>query len=634
MIPATITRKMLAAAISFIACCLLFSCKKTDNISSPELPADFSKKITASVSGFVTNEFNAPVAGASVQYGESFYTTDKYGYFDIKNATVTENAGVVTVKMPGYFNGIKTCIAKTGKSNFCRIKLLPKTSAGSVDAAAGGDVSLPNGLKVTLPAAGIVNASTGASYSGAVTVFSSWINPVADDINETMPGDLRALTTNGALRSLTSFGMAAVELTGSSGQLLQIATGKKATLTFPLPNTVAADAPAAIPLWYFDETRGLWIEEGTAIKTGGTYVGEVKHFTVWNVDIPNATVPVSFTITDSASNPLTGARVEITPLTNNVWGHISGYTDNTGFAQVPVPANGTYRLTVFSDYCTAAFAYTKDFSVTTGDINLGNIVLGGGFTATITGTATDCNNNPLVNGRIVLKNGWVYDVVITNSDGAFSFTNATCSDSIQLNITPEDLSLHQEGPSTNYTIHPGVNNIGNLQACGTNTNVYLDIVINGRHFVSINDGELNAGRSQGMPADSIYTSVRGYFYEVVNNQVDLNRGFLTWFTIFSSGNPNMHHYVYEMITFRMNDTVMITNGNAKLCPAAYINNISDYSGCIPSTITEFGNVAEYVAGNFSGVFYEGNGGGTQYGAPPDLSRPFNVSCSFRVKRFN
>ncbi len=55
--------------------------------------------------------------------------------------------------------------------------------------------------------------------------------------------------------------MAAVELTGTSGELLQIATGKKATLTLSIPSSLAASAPATIPLWFFDEAKGLWKEE-------------------------------------------------------------------------------------------------------------------------------------------------------------------------------------------------------------------------------------------------------------------------------------------------------------------------------------------------------------------------------------
>ena len=42
-----------------------------------------------------------------------------------------------------------------------------------------------------------------------------------------------------------------------------------------------------MPLWYFDEQKGMWVEEGVATKQGNQYVGTVNHFTDWNCDIPS-----------------------------------------------------------------------------------------------------------------------------------------------------------------------------------------------------------------------------------------------------------------------------------------------------------------------------------------------------------
>ncbi len=401
----------------FLTGALFLTCKKhdVDGMAGNEIHPDFTKTAVASVTGFVTNENGMPLTGATVNYGISSTTTDKYGYFEIKNATVTENAGVVNVKMAGYFKGIKTFIAEAGKNNFCRVKLIPKTNTGSVDASSGGSVALSNGLSVTIPANGVIDAATKTAYSGTITVSSFWIDPTANDVDEIMPGDLRGLNENGSLKSLTSFGMAAVELTGNSGQLLQIADGKKVTLNFPLPNTVAADAPASIPLWYFDETKGLWIEEGTAIKSGNTYVGDVKHFTYWNCDLPNPSVPLSFIITDNLLNRFANAHVEITPLTTNSWSHAGGYTDETGYVNVSVTANTQYKLEIFSNGCSSAIPFSKKtFSVESKAVDLGIITVGetSADLATITGTATDCNNNPLSNGRIIAGNGSFFTIIL------------------------------------------------------------------------------------------------------------------------------------------------------------------------------------------------------------------------------
>ena len=66
----------------------------TNNPVIPTTPADLTTKVNAAkVSGFVTDENNAPVVGASVKMGTTATTTtDDYGYFEVRNAEV--------VKMP------------------------------------------------------------------------------------------------------------------------------------------------------------------------------------------------------------------------------------------------------------------------------------------------------------------------------------------------------------------------------------------------------------------------------------------------------------------------------------------------------------------------------------------------------
>ena len=69
---------------------------------------------------------------------------------------VIKSAAVVTVNKPGYFKGIKTYIAESGKSAFFRIKLIPKTISGSLNAATGGNVTPVSYTHLTLPTSDLV----------------------------------------------------------------------------------------------------------------------------------------------------------------------------------------------------------------------------------------------------------------------------------------------------------------------------------------------------------------------------------------------------------------------------------------------------------------------------------------------
>ena len=188
----------------------------TDNISSHT--PDLTTRINSSVSGFVTDENDAVVNGATVRFGSASTTTDKYGYFQFKDISVVKDAAVVTVEKSGYFHGIKTYRAETGKSRFFRIKLIPKNNSGTINATSGGNVTLSNGLTVALPSSGVVYASNNAPYSGTINVAAYWFNPTSKDLEMTMPGDLRGINKNGGMDELTTFGMCAVELTSPSGE--------------------------------------------------------------------------------------------------------------------------------------------------------------------------------------------------------------------------------------------------------------------------------------------------------------------------------------------------------------------------------------------------------------------------------
>jgi len=84
--------------------------------------------------------------------------------------------------------------------------------------------------------------------------------------------------------SLVSYGMMAVELTNSSGQKLQIETGKTAEIRITVPPSLLPNAPATIPLWSLDESLGVWKKESMASLINNVYIGNVSHFSFWNCD--------------------------------------------------------------------------------------------------------------------------------------------------------------------------------------------------------------------------------------------------------------------------------------------------------------------------------------------------------------
>lgn len=591
----SIRRKTFLGALLSITL-LLFACNKELSDSFVPSPIDLTTKVTsAKISGFVTNNANMPVKDAVVKIGTTTTTTDKYGYFEVKNVEVVKDAGLITVSKAGFFPGIRTFLAESGKSNFTRIKLIEKVSIGSIDAAAGGSVNTSTGLKIQLPANSVVDATNGTAYTGAVSVAAYWIDPTGEFLNEEMPGDLRGINTSGNQQVLTTYGMAAVELIGSAGEKLQVATGKKATLTIPVPSAMASRAPSLIPMWHFDEATGIWKEEGKANFNGNVYTAEVSHFSFWNCDVPANYVDLSMTVKDNNNNPLSGVPVKITEVTNP-WNTRMGWTDSSGYVHGLVPATTQLSIEIFSNYSCGSPIYTQTVTTTNAPVALGtiNVSVPPSLVANISATLQTCANAPVTNGRLVIQNGYHYTIFTTNSSGNISGSIIICSPEPATAIA-EDIANSQQSSIINFTLSPGANNLGVIQACGTSTAQFFNYTIGGNSY------------SYTAPADSL---------TLIPNFAGTNT-----FTMYQLLASNTASTSYSNIKFT---SAGIASGSTQTLKYLRLQQMTDSSTtAIPVNITEYGAVGQFVSGNFSGTV-------SYYNTP---ATTVTVSGTFRVRRY-
>ena len=406
-----------------------------------------------------------------------------------------------------------------------------------------------------------------------------------------MPGDLRGLNTEGSVKLLQTYGMAAVELTGSSGELLQIVNGQKATLTFPIPSSLAASAPASIPLWYFDEAIGLWKQDGSATKTGNTYVGDVSHFSFWNCDVPRNYVQFNCTLKNSSGNPLPYTLVKITVVGSNHSGF--GYTDSSGYVGGAVPNNANLVLEVFPNSGCLTPLYSQNFATTNVNASLGIITIPtANNLATINGAVTNCASTPVTNGYILVQEGNVFTRYTLSNTGAYSFSKVFCSFPQTITLIGEDVANAQQGPGLTYLINTGTNTIGNIQACGTTTQQFINYTINSINYTFT------------APADTFYYGHSPTAIDFTGHKIPSNTAI----------------------------TIMMSN--AGITMGSTQNLLAFVPGHIPDTfrilapiqvnITEYGAVGQFVAGNFAG---------TCTGVAP-ANTPYNITCNFRVRITN
>ena len=394
------------------------SCNNDESIANPQdqnpqtdhnptvFAQNFGNEITRNFLGTIVDTNNNPIENVTVTIGSSTALTDANGVFIINNAAVNQRFGYVKAEKAGYIHASRAVVPSNG-TNKVRIMMLPETVAGTTASGTQETISLANGSKVVLE--GDYIKPDGTNYDGAVNVIMHHLNPANENMQDQMPGMLYAANAQNEARMLQTFGMLAVELRGENGEDLNLAEGSTAEITVPLDASLMTNAPSTIPLWYFDETNGYWIEDGEATLVGNSYVGTVSHFSFWNCDIPAELVTYSATFTDDNDNPLSNLRIIIT---SPNFGSNSSVTNENGEASGLVPKDETLALEVKSldacgfnslyDTTIGSFSEDSNASFTISNASETNLI-----TETVIGEFLTCNQEPVSDGYVKLSYGGI-----------------------------------------------------------------------------------------------------------------------------------------------------------------------------------------------------------------------------------
>jgi hypothetical protein len=299
---------------------LLMACNPSDDegTNNPDIedPLEPQPVVTTSVSGVVIDEAGTPIANAEISIFGETTATDDHGGFSLPEIEVPGNRCVVQAKMDGYF--IATRAHKPIKNGHTEVRLvmMAQPVTHSFDAGSGVEAIIENGSQVTIQPNSLVTES-GDSYDGPVTMSMRYLDPSAGNFGVLVSGgDMLARREDESTSILYSYGILRVVMTGSNGENLQLAAGKTSSLTMDIPDDQLNTAPATVPLWYFDEDAGIWVEDGSATRDGDKYVGTVSHFTDWNCDSDTDGATIIGRLIDCDGNPGWG-QVEFGQITSD-----------------------------------------------------------------------------------------------------------------------------------------------------------------------------------------------------------------------------------------------------------------------------------------------------------------------------
>ena len=559
----------------------VFSCKDSFDNFDPDAPIDPPIESSFSASAFVEvlDSDGMPVEGAVIALGSLQRTTDEYGLVHLEDVTMSTNT-YITVERSGYFHGSRRFYPSEDRTHHVKVILLGDNSVGEIDSDAGGVITVVGGVTLDFPANAVATIN-GEAYHGAVAVAVQPIEANDPDLSGKMPGDLVGVTEEGKTGALASMGMMAVELRTLSGDLLQVKEGSTVKMTMQVPAEMQSSAPATIPMWYFDETAGLWKEEGTATLSGGEYTANVAHFTYWNYDawFPIVKWTASFVY---ESGPAVNVSVCITILELET--KKCALTNDAGVVCGMVAADELLLMEVV-DPC-GNVVFSQEIGPFSDSTSMGPFTIPESAVTltTVTGSAEDCDSNPVTNGyaRIHVGSRNFY-VDLAENDGSFEITVMNCDEGDVVVTVVDESALKQSLPQA-FDFAPTID-VGELTACEE----IMELIV------------LNV---EGEADDFLFFFPRAFVQQGITSisSQDSSGIFQFFYVSFSGDEPG----TYEADGMEIG--VELSGGESAWATQATL------------VITYFGDPGDFIQGTISGIMTDNpQGGGATYNFTGTLS---------------
>lgn len=559
--------------LGFLLLLLVVGCRKSldetstiDTKHTPVLIDNYTpatENIVSAVIGTVVDEAGNLVEGAQISLDNLNATSNQFGTFEFDNIQMNKLGTFVQVKKDGYYLTGRRFYPIENETSVVKIELIEQNFDQNFESNNGGSIIIKgqydplgnpdNGGTIVFQPNSIQDAG-GNIYNGTVQIATTWLSPTSLNTFDRMPGALEGVSasTNQEI-GLVSYGMMGVELQGSNGEPLNIAEGQTAEINMKVPSSLQNSAPAEIPLWSFNYTYGIWVEEGKALLQNGSYVGEVSHFSFWNCDVPRAYVNFdAIIVEENNGDPLNNVMVKIS---SNGAGSGTAYSNENGIVSGPIPGDEILLLEVFSS-C-GEVIHSENIGPYTSDISLGEIEVTADVVTHVTGEILDCDGNLASNGIVILKydNKYVTHVVENNP---FSITTTLCNNTSQMEVIGGDFGSQQQSDPVIVPISNNIN-VGSLAGCGQSLMGTLKVTVEGttRYFLLNNTQQLPDTITPYLTYLSFFNQPNVPAGDSIMGQIHFNH--VTGVFPFPAGDYSAHNGV-DVIIDTQNDWQFTANG--------------------------------------------------------------------------
>lgn len=549
----------------FLISFLQLGCNFTDD-SQIQFDNQFGVSTKRNICGKVLDENRNPIANAEVKIKNKSVLTDNNGFFIITDAEVFNNFGFAKVEKNGYIDASRSFVPNDGE-NKIEIIMIPENLTETIQTGVVSTVQLPNGTEVKFD--GFFQNELGNEYNGNVNVSMYHLESSDEDISSKMPGMLLANDTNNNLVGLETFGMIHVELKDSNGQKLQIKNGHTAEIKLKIDTTQLSSCPTNIPLWHFDDTQGLWLEDGVASKVGNYYVGNVSHFSWWNCDAPFEQSFLRLKVKDQNGNPISGLAVTLKRQSLNDFIR-QGYTDTNGIVSGIIPKNEILEMKVFNEQSCQNEIYSGNiggFSEVNNEIEI-IVNINPNQLIHVKGSLLNCNSEVIQNGYMVFDFfGSYYTNYIEN--GIVDFYIPICS-----SVNAVDFSFYDF--ENNFSID----------------NMTINVINNSINLNNIPICQISEFVSYKIDNQPVKTIGQNITFGInIYNQVSINA--LNGLNTLTLTGQATGSGINSLSTFQLNGTDF--------------DMITQNSGQIQYNSSPIGDVGEYVDITFNGIYNDSSG---------------------------
>lgn len=346
-------RKFLALSAVALSTLILNSCDKNGSGTKVTPPPPLSPTVVASVSGHITDDLGNPLAGATVKAGEKSGITDANGNFRLADATLARNAGVVTVTKDNYLVGKRTYIVDSASENFVSLQMIKKAAATTFNAQTGATLPLGGSFTIEFPANSIINAATGAAYTGTVSFIAQLIDASSADFPKYIPGSLLGGTPSGVVFGTFPSIVMYTSLTGSAGEQLEVKRETPANMYFPFAPEEFNDKPASFAISLLNDSTGLWEQSGVALKdyAGSKFIGKVVKFSYLSLNHNFNFVQYKALVNlgTAPTDVIPFAYSTVTYSGEHITNTYPSYADKTGKLRTYIPYGSSATLKVYSN---------------------------------------------------------------------------------------------------------------------------------------------------------------------------------------------------------------------------------------------------------------------------------------------